>query len=78
MPILNYLAIPKEGAGETTCAELSVLNYGRVISADNHYFVVLVTDTPAETSEEKECQGYPILLPAHSYLRLKLTCIYND
>lgn len=83
------------------CAELSVLDYGRVIPADNHYFVVLVTDTPAEASEEKpqrtlkkwlslqslsltfwyeekECQGYPILLPAHSDLRLKLTCINND
>jgi hypothetical protein len=46
MPILNYLAIPKEGAGETTCAELSVLNYGRVIPADNQDIVV--TDIPDE------------------------------
>lgn len=48
MPILNYLAIPKEGAGETTCAELSVLNYGRVTPADNQDVVVLVTDIPDE------------------------------
>lgn len=48
MPILNYLAIPKEGAGETTRAELSVLNYGRVIPADNQDVVVLVTDIPDE------------------------------
>jgi hypothetical protein len=48
MPILNYLAIPKEGAGETTCAELSILNYGRVIPADNQDIVILVTDIPDE------------------------------
>ena len=52
MPIFSYLAIPKEGAGETMCAELSALDYCQVIPADNQDVVVLVTDTPDDTTEE--------------------------
>ena len=52
MPIFSYLAIPRSGAKETLCAELSALPYCQVIPATNQEVVVLVTDTPDETSEE--------------------------
>ncbi len=52
MPIFSYLAIPRSGAKETLCAELSALSYCQVIPATNQEVVVLVTDTPDETSEE--------------------------
>ena len=52
MPIFSYLAIPRSGAKEILCAELSALSYCQVIPATNQEVVVLVTDTPDETSEE--------------------------
>jgi len=52
MPIFSYLAIPMSGAKESLCAELSVLKYCQVIPATNQDVVVLVTDTPDETTEE--------------------------
>jgi nitrate reductase NapAB chaperone NapD len=52
MPIFSYLAIPRNGAKQSLCAELAVLKYCQVIPADNHDLVVVVTDTPDETSEE--------------------------
>ncbi|TKB06098.1 hypothetical protein [Desulforhopalus sp. IMCC35007] len=53
MPIFSYLALPKEGAGETMRTELSALDYCQVIPADNQDVVVLVTDTPDATTEER-------------------------
>ena len=52
MPIFSYLAIPKENAMDSLCAELSVLEYCQVIPADNQDVLVLVTDTPDETIEK--------------------------
>ncbi len=52
MPIFSYLAIPRSDAKESLCAELSVLKYCQIIPATNQEVVVLVTDTPDETSEE--------------------------
>ncbi len=52
MPIFSYLAIPKEGAKETLCSELSGLDYCQILPADNQDIVVLVTDTPDETTEK--------------------------
>lgn len=52
MPIFSYLAIPRSGAKKTLCTELSHLKYCQVIPAIHHDVVVLVTDTPDETSEE--------------------------
>ena len=52
MPIFSYLAIPRNGAKETLCTDLAALDYCQVIPADNHEVVVLVTDTPDETTEE--------------------------
>ena len=52
MPIFSYLAIPMSGAKESLCAELADLKYCQVIPATNQDVVVLVTDTPDETTEE--------------------------
>jgi len=53
MPIFSYLAIPKDGARESMCNELSDLEYCQIIPAENQDVVVLVTDTPDENTEEK-------------------------
>lgn len=52
MPVFSYLAIPKNGAKEKLCAELNFLPYCEIIPADNQDVLVLVTDTPDETSEK--------------------------
>ena len=52
MPVFSYLAIPKDGAKEALCADLTALAYCRIIPADNHEVIVLMTDTPDETTEE--------------------------
>jgi len=51
MPIFSYLALPREGARETLCAELSSLEYCQIIPADNKDLFILVTDTPDEDIE---------------------------
>ncbi|MDK9706006.1 MAG: hypothetical protein OEL83_03045 [Desulforhopalus sp.] len=52
MPIFSYLAIPVGGAKESLRAELASLAHCHVIPAANRDVVVLVTDTPDETTEE--------------------------
>jgi len=52
MPIFSYLAIPKENAVDSLCAELSTLEYCQVIPAENQEVLVLVTDTPDDTIEK--------------------------
>jgi len=52
MPIFSYLAIPRDGAKAELCAELTRLPHCRIIPADNHQVVVLITDTPDEATEE--------------------------
>ncbi|MGI9535522.1 MAG: hypothetical protein ACR2PB_00525 [Desulfocapsaceae bacterium] len=51
MPIFSYLAMPREGAREDLCAELSSLKYCQIIPAENKEIVVLLTDTPDEDIE---------------------------
>ena len=51
MPIFSYVAIPREGAREELCTELSSLKYCQIIPAENNEIVVLVTDTPDEDIE---------------------------
>lgn len=51
MPIFSYLALPKKGARDLLCTELSNLEYCQVIPADNNDVVVLVTETPNEDME---------------------------
>jgi len=52
MPILSYLALPRDGAMDQLCADLSGMEYCEIIPADNQEVVVLVTDTPDEKSEK--------------------------
>ncbi len=52
MPIFSYLAIPRTGAREKLCTELSTLDFCQVIPADNQDILVLVTDTPDDASEK--------------------------
>ena len=51
MPIFSYIALPKDGARDGLCTELSNVEYCQVIPADNKDIVVLVTDTPDENIE---------------------------
>lgn len=52
MPILSYLALPRDGAMDQLCADLSGMEYCEIIPADNQEVVVLVTDTPDEKAEK--------------------------
>jgi len=52
MPIFSYIALPKEGGRDELCTDLSALDYCQVIPAENQDVVVLVTDSPDETSEK--------------------------
>ena len=53
MPIFSYLALPKSGAKELLCTDLAALSHCEVIPSDNQEVVVLVTDTPDETTEDE-------------------------
>ena len=75
MPIFSYLAIPKKGAGETMCTELSTLEHCQVIPAENQDVVVLVTDTPDDTTEERLQK---ILRGLSSVQSLSLTFGYDE
>ncbi|MFH1215126.1 MAG: chaperone NapD [Pseudomonadota bacterium] len=52
MPILSYLVLPRKGAMDQLCSELSALDYCEIIPSDNQEVVVLVTDTPDEITEK--------------------------
>ncbi len=52
MPVFSYLAIPKDGAKEVLCSDLTALTHCRIIPADNHEVIVLITDTPDDATEE--------------------------
>lgn len=75
MPIFSYLAIPRNGAKETLCAELSALPYCHVLPATDQDVVVLVTDTPDEPGEES-LQGK--LKELQSLQSLNLTFGYDE
>ncbi|RUM33653.1 MAG: hypothetical protein DSY50_07885 [Desulfobulbus sp.] len=53
MPILSYLVLPKAGAMEQLCTDLSAMECCEVIPSDNEEVVVLVTDTPDENTEKR-------------------------
>lgn len=73
MPIFSYLAMPKKGAKESLCAELSRLDYCQIVPAENQDVIVLVTDTPDDTTEKrlqrtlKELQSLQSLSMAFGY-----------
>ncbi len=75
MPIFSYLAIPEKGAREKLCTDLAELDFCQVIPAENEEVVVVVTDTPDETSE-KHLQE--TLKKLESLQSLSLTFGYNE
>ena len=75
MPIFSYLAIPRNGAKETLCADLAKTPHCEVIPADNQDVIVLVTDTPDEATEEMLQQTLKNLLSLQS---LSLAFGYDD
>ena len=52
MPILSYLALPRDGEMEQLCTDLAGMEYCEIIPADNQEVVVLITDTPDEKTEK--------------------------
>ncbi|HBG19554.1 MAG: hypothetical protein A2X81_11285 [Desulfobacterales bacterium GWB2_56_26] len=75
MPVFSYLAIPKSGAKETLCTELANLEHCRIMPADNHEVVVVVTDTP-DIATEKVLQE--TLTGLQSLQSLSLTFGFDD
>ncbi len=69
MPLFSYLAIPRNGAKKRLCAELAVFKYCQVIPADNYDVLVVITDTPDETTE-KSLQASLKSLPSLQSLSL--------
>ncbi len=52
MPVFSYLAYPVKGAKDTLFNDLTVLDYCKVISAENEEILILVSDTPDEKTEQ--------------------------
>lgn len=52
MPVFSYLAYPKQGAKNQLHKELARLDFCEVMPSDNQEILVLVTDTPDETTEK--------------------------
>ena len=53
MPIFSYLVHPKPGAKQQLLEALSEIDHCEVMPAGNQDLMVLVTDTPDDTTEEK-------------------------
>jgi nitrate reductase NapAB chaperone NapD len=75
MPIFSYLAIPANGAKEMLCADLASLPHCEVIPSDNREVVVLITDAPDKTTEDKLQEKLKQLQTLQS---LSLTFGYDD
>ncbi len=75
MPVFGYLAIPKPGAIETLRTELSTMPYCDVIPAENRDVIVLVTDTPDDTTERDLQEKLKSLSALQS---LSMTFGHND
>lgn len=75
MPVFSYLAIPKSGAKETLCTEFARLEHCRIMPADNHEVVVVVTDTPDIAAEKALQETLPRLQSLQS---LSLTFGFDD
>ncbi len=75
MPIFSYIAIPATGAKEALCADLATLPHCEVIPAENEEVIVLVTDTPDESTEDNLQKKLHNLKSLQS---LSLTFGYDD
>ena len=75
MPVLSYLAIPKNGAKDELLQVLNSIQFCEAIPADNRDILVLVTDTPDKDSESKLQAQLKGLQTLES---LSMTFGYND
>lgn len=75
MPIFSYIAIPRKGAKDRLCAELTAHHFCQVVPAANQEVVVLVTETP-DDQEEKALQQF--LKNVVSLQSLSLTFGYDE
>ena len=53
MPVFSYLAYPEPGKKEELFGDLAALDYCEATPAENQEVILLVTDTPDETTEIK-------------------------
>lgn len=75
MPVLSYLAIPVSGAKSDLLEALNSMQFCEAFPADNQDILVLVTDTPDDTTE-KSLQGQLRNLPSLQSLCMTFGC--ND
>ena len=52
MPVFSYLAYPKQGAKQALIHDLSAIEFCDVTPADNENILILITETPDETTEK--------------------------
>lgn len=53
MPVFSYLAYPVTGEKDKLFNDLSILEHCEVIRSDKEDVLILVTDTPDESTEKK-------------------------
>ncbi len=53
MPIISYLATPMQGEKSTLLNRLQSMEHCEAFGADNKDLIILVTDTPNETTEKE-------------------------
>ncbi len=75
MPILSYIAGPREGKKQELLEELNRLNYCEAFPADNVDILILVTDTPDKETEEALQKRLKHMKNMES---LSMTFGYND
>jgi nitrate reductase NapAB chaperone NapD len=52
VPVISYLAYPKQGVKEQLLNDLAALDYCEVTPAENEEILILVTDTPDGKTEK--------------------------
>ena len=53
MPIISYLATPIAGETSILLNQLQSMEYCEAMAADNQDLIILVTDTPDDTTEKE-------------------------
>lgn len=64
MPVFSYLAYPHADSKDELINALTAINHCQVIPAENVDLVILVTDTPDDTTEQQlqdQLHGLPSL-----------------
>ncbi|MBU0673913.1 MAG: hypothetical protein KJ950_04650 [Proteobacteria bacterium] len=75
MPVLSYVAIPRSGSKQELLASLNAMQFCEAFPADNQDILVLVTDTP-DQSTEKTLQAQ--LKALNTLESLSMTFGYSD